>query len=276
MNYELFCGDNQQIVPTLATPDMIFADPPDGIGLNYNEYDDRTGHDEYTSRLHKWVEMCVKACPSVWFSFNSRWLLEMAEVVLNLRKQEGLEFTPCVQTFSFYRHNRSFLGNAHRPLWWLRRQWTPVYPEQAKIKSWRQLHGDKRAKAGGKVPGDTFDFTTLPEKHRRDWHERAIEIGGYIVDPLIPDDHFNFTRVVGTSKQRRSYHPTQLNEGLVKRCIQLSTKPGDLVVDPFAGTGTTLRVCKELGDRDCTLVEISKGYCNEIAKEHNLEIQYGQ
>lgn len=250
---------------------MIFADPPDNIGLGYDEYDDKLDDRDYIYMLNRWLHVFVQKADTVWFSFNSRWLLEMSAIATEICKENlNIEFKPCVQTFSFYQHNKDDLGNAHRPLWRFRKKGAGHYPEQAKIPSWRQLNGDSRAAAGGKVPGDVLNFTTLPEKNRRDWHERAIEVGGYIVDPLIPDDHFDFTRVVGNSKQRRAWHPTQLNEGLVERCVLLSTKPGDLVVDPFGGTGTTLRVCKKL-DRSCTLIEMDGNYCQHIADEHEMK-----
>ena len=81
---------------------------------------------------------------------------------------------------------------------------------------------------------------------------------------------FDFTRVTGNSKQRRPWHPTQLNEGLVERCLLLTTPPGGAVLDPFGGTGTTLRACKRL-DMPCTLIEIDRDYCKRIAAENGLE-----
>lgn len=270
MMHELWEGDNKEWLDGLnENVEMIFADPPDGIGLNYDAYDDKTDPKEYIALLREWVPLFCDLADTVWISFNSRWLLEMAEIAKGI-KSWGHEFTPCVQTFSFYQHNKNDLGNAHRPLWRFRKPNAGLYPDQAKIPSWRQLNGDARAKAGGKVPGDTFNFTKLPEKQRRNWHERAIQNGEWVVDHLIPDDHFDFTRVVGNSKQRRPYHPTQLNEGLVERCVLLSTKPGDRVIDPFGGTGTTLRVCRKIG-RPCTLIELDPHYCQEIVAEHGMQ-----
>lgn len=272
MKHELYQGDNEFWLNQLdESPKMIFADPPDGIGLKYCGYDDKTDPEEYIDLLAHWVPLFCNIADTVWISFNSRWLLEMSEIAKPIREQ-GWEFKPCVQTFSFYQNNKHDLGNAHRPLWRFRKPGASLYPDQAKILSWRQLNGDSRAKAGGKVPGDAFDFTKLPEKQRRDWHERAIQNGEWVVDYLIPDDHFDFTRVTGNSKQRRPYHPTQLNEGLVERCVLLSTQPGDWVVDPFGGTGTTLRACRKLG-RPCTLIELDPVYCQNIASEHKMEIR---
>lgn len=45
---------------------------------------------------------------------------------------------------------------------------------------------------------------------------------------------------------------------------------GDLVVDPFVGTGTTLRVCNRI-NRDCVGIEIDPSYCSEIKKDKEFE-----
>jgi site-specific DNA-methyltransferase (adenine-specific) len=42
-------------------------------------------------------------------------------------------------------------------------------------------------------------------------------------------------------------HPTQKPEGVVRPLVEYSIGPGDVALDPFAGSGTTLRVCKDLG-----------------------------
>lgn len=45
----------------------------------------------------------------------------------------------------------------------------------------------------------------------------------------------------------RAGHPAPFPPELPRRCIYLSTWPGDVVLDPFAGSGTTVRVAKDLG-----------------------------
>ncbi len=47
----------------------------------------------------------------------------------------------------------------------------------------------------------------------------------------------------------KKVHPTQKPEGLLARVLLSSSKPGDLVLDPFNGTGTTGAVAKRLGRR---------------------------
>lgn len=55
------------------------------------------------------------------------------------------------------------------------------------------------------------------------------------------------------------WHPAPFPAEIPRRAILLSTWPGDLVLDPFAGAGTTLRVAHELG-RDAIGIELSESY----------------
>lgn len=220
--------------------DTAFCDPPDNIGLKYGQYKDGLPESDYIMLLGKWLKLFVEKARCVWFSYNAKWTFQVGRIVTELEGYYGknIEAKPCVQVFTFGQHNQNDLGNNHRPLIRIRWSDAPLYPDAIRIMSWRQEHGDKRADPRGRVPGDVFDFT----------------------------------RVTGNSKQRRAWHPTQLNEGLVERCIRLTTSQGEHVLDPFAGTGTTLRVCRQL-DRACTLVEIDPEYCRQIALEHDLEVQ---
>ncbi|MDD5639273.1 MAG: site-specific DNA-methyltransferase [Candidatus Pacebacteria bacterium] len=54
-------------------------------------------------------------------------------------------------------------------------------------------------------------------------------------------------------------HSAIMPEEIVRRCVKLFTYAGDVVLDPFAGSGTTLKIAKEL-DRNYVGYEISKNY----------------
>jgi site-specific DNA-methyltransferase (adenine-specific) len=239
MKYEVLHGDCLDLLPKLGRAACIFADPPDNIGLGYGEYKDGLPDDEYAALLADWVTCFVEHASTVWISFNVKWHIEMAIIASALQaRHPTLSLKPCVQTFTFGQHNKNDFGNNHRPLWRFKWSTGPIYPEQIKVESWRQKHGDKRAAPGGRVPGDVFDFP----------------------------------RVTGNSKQRRKWHPTQLHEGLVERCIKSCTQKGDLVIDPFAGTGTTMRVCKRIG-RPCITTDVDLTYCTNIAAENDLRVE---
>ncbi|HSG70791.1 MAG TPA: site-specific DNA-methyltransferase [Planctomycetaceae bacterium] len=60
-------------------------------------------------------------------------------------------------------------------------------------------------------------------------------------------------------------HPAAFPRELVRRCILLATRPGDVVLDPFGGSGTTGVVSQE-EDREAILVELNPTY-NELAKK---------
>jgi site-specific DNA-methyltransferase (adenine-specific) len=63
----------------------------------------------------------------------------------------------------------------------------------------------------------------------------------------LPDDGPHWGRVQGNNRERRAGHPNQLPEVYLERLVRAYTNPGDLVLDPFAGSGTTLVVARALG-----------------------------
>lgn len=66
-------------------------------------------------------------------------------------------------------------------------------------------------------------------------------------------------------------HPTQKPVKVLKRLIEIFTDPGDVVIDPCAGSGSTLRACMELG-RDSYGFEISKDFCRRAKEEMLIPI----
>jgi site-specific DNA-methyltransferase (adenine-specific) len=64
----------------------------------------------------------------------------------------------------------------------------------------------------------------------------------------LPTDTWWHTIVSPTGAEKTGY-PTQKPEGIVRRMVQASTRPGDSCLDPFAGSGTLGAVCRGLGRR---------------------------
>ncbi|MGH3476666.1 MAG: DNA-methyltransferase [Acidimicrobiales bacterium] len=90
---------------------------------------------------------------------------------------------------------------------------------------------------------------TAPAGHAG-WRDR---MGGW---PGLCSTVWNLT----PAARERGGHPAPFPVELARRCIRLSTWPGEVVVDPFAGTGTTLVAARQLGRRAIG-VERSEAYC---------------
>lgn len=249
MKHRLICGDVLDVLPRLNQRfTCLIADPPDNIGLKYGAYYDKRPTEAYGRWLSECLEASVEGADIVWVSFNAKYLLEIGALVsavtcdgamkVNDSVWSEYDYRVFIQTFTFGQNNNRDCGNGYRPLLRCVRRGTQLYPDTIKVPSWREQNGDKRAAKGGRVPLDVWDFP----------------------------------RVTGNSKQRRSYHPTQLNENLVDRIIRFSTVPGDTICDAFSGTGTVLRAPSSK-DRHVTSIELDPFYCEKIAEEHGLQVE---
>lgn len=225
---QLICGDCLEILPTLPKAKMIFADPPDNLGMKYNGFVDKIPYPDYMENLFAWISMAVKNAETVWFSMYYKYLHTMLFHAYGCGDARLF-----IWRFTFGQHNKHDCGNGYRPIIRIMRPGAKLYPDTIRVPSARQLkYNDKRANSTGRVPDDVWEFP----------------------------------RVCGTFNERRKWHPNQHPEALIERIVKLSTKPGDLVIDMFAGTGTVNRVCKRL-NRSCIGIEISKFYCDKIGEE---------
>jgi site-specific DNA-methyltransferase (adenine-specific) len=216
---------------------MVFADPPDSIGLKYRGFKDSIKN--YEKLIRDIFTFSLVKTDYLWLSVNPIYTDLLGYLTYDYVKKyyPDFEFKPCIQVFTFGQHNHNDLGIGHRLLYRYKRKDARLYPDAVRVPSWRQLNGDPRADERGKVPSDIFDFP----------------------------------RVTGNSKQRRSFSPTQLHEGLYERCIKLCCKEGDKVVDLFAGSGTLGRVADNCGV-EAHMIEISAEVCKEISDDQGVPI----
>src|SRR5262249_20416494 len=120
---------------------------------------------------------------------------------------------------------------------------------EVRVPSARQLvYADARANPAGRLPDDT-------------WILRPQDVR----DGFAPDqDTWYFPRVAGTFKERAGFHGCQMPEQLLGRIVRGCSNPGDVVLDPFAGSGTTLVVAKKLG-RNWLGFELSEDYARRAS-----------
>ena len=82
----------------------------------------------------------------------------------------------------------------------------------------------------------------------------------------LPNNILKFER------EKKAVHPTQKPIRILKKLIKIFTDEGDVVIDPVAGSGTTLRACLEL-NRSSYGFEVDRKFYNE-AKEKMLDVDY--
>jgi site-specific DNA-methyltransferase (adenine-specific) len=89
------------------------------------------------------------------------------------------------------------------------------------------------------------DAVSRPSDRQTKYQDARANPGGKNLD----DVWFDVPRLVGTAAERLPDFPTQLPLALLRRVVECATEPGDLVLDPFSGSGTTGAACIELARR---------------------------
>lgn len=234
---QLIVGDCLSALPTLpdGCVNLIGTDPPFNIGLDYEGYDDNLPPDVYLDKLRTFAVQArrvLKPDGSLFLFIGQRYQAR-ASVILEdagfhwrntivwhytFGSNQRTKFTPSWTPILYFTHHpESFTFNA----------------DAVRVPSARQLiYNDRRANASGKVPDDTW--VLLPERCPEFFRE--------------DQDAWLVNRVCGTHKERAG-HTTQLPLALVERIIRVASNPGELVLDPFAGSGTVLVAARNLGRR---------------------------
>lgn len=211
--------DGLQSVLDHRTPArLVFADPPYNIGVDYGRgaKADRLPGDTYMAWVEKWLGLCCDCLSedgSLWVLIGDEYAAEYAVTL----KRLGLTIRSWIKWYETFGVNcaRCFNRTSRHLFYCVRDPRRFVFHADAvNRKSDRQTkYGDKRANPNGKIWDDVWG-----------------------IHPPIP-------RLTGTCKERLPDVPTQLPLALLKPIIQCASDPGDLVVDPFVGSGTTGEAC---------------------------------
>jgi DNA modification methylase len=231
--------------------DLVFADPPFNIGYDYDVYKDRKHADEYLAWTKTWgeqVKRVLKPDGTFWLAIGDDFAAELKvlftrELGFSCRSWVIWYYTfgvNCTKKFSrSHTHLFHFVKDSQR---------FTFNADAIKVPSARQLvYQDARANPSGRLPDDT-------------WILRPQDLpNGFQSE----EDTWYFPRVCGTFKERAGFHGCQMPERVLGRIIEVSSNPGELVLDPFGGSGSTLIVAKKLG-RDYLGFEFSENYAERI------------
>jgi len=233
--------------------DLVFADPPYNIGYKYDQYEDKRDDHEYVQWTQQWIDGCtrlLKPTGSFYILIGDEYAAEVRMHLKDLERQRKLAMRNwIVWHYTFGQNCRVKFNRSHAHLFYCVGSETFSRPIKVKandlpftynrqaiaVPSARQTtYADARANPKGKLPDDT-------------WYLRPQEADGVYFGP--EEDTWYFSRLCGTFKERQGWHPCQLPQSLLDRIVKVSSNEGDMVFDPFAGSGTTLVVAAMLNRR---------------------------
>jgi site-specific DNA-methyltransferase (adenine-specific) len=235
-----------QLAADGARVDLAFADPPYNIGYSYDIYEDDLDDQAYLGWTDHWlgaVSRVLKPTGALWVAIGDEYVAQ----VKGLAEEQGLHLRSWViWYYTFGVHcTRKFTRSHTHLLYFVKdpRDFT-FNDAQIRVPSARQLvYNDGRADPRGRMPDNT-------------WILRPQDaLGAFGAD----HDTWYFARVAGTFKERAGFHGCQMPERLLERIIRCCSAPHEVILDPFAGSGSTLVVAKKLGRRWLG-VEISPEY----------------
>jgi site-specific DNA-methyltransferase (adenine-specific) len=218
--------------------DVCFADPPFNLRKRYRKYDDRKEQKEYLDWCKHWICELVrvtKPTGSIFVHNLPKWLTHYAAILDRL---------------AHFRH-------------WV--AWDAMSAPLGKTlmpAHYGILFYTKSPK------GFKFHEIRAPHKRCRLCDGFLKDYGGKVdqrhaFGQLVSDVWTDIHRL--RHRKRRDEHPCQLPIHLLERVILMSTDPGDVVLDPFLGTGTTAIAAKQLG-RHFIGIEMDRTYAR-IARE---------
>jgi site-specific DNA-methyltransferase (adenine-specific) len=245
---DIYVGDNREILPQLeeGSVDLIFADPPFNWDVNYGKWHDNMPRDAYLKFTYEWLDACLRVLAphgSIWINIPDD---TAAETVVHLKEKKLTMMNWCIWHFRFGQcRNTNFIVSKVHVLYFAKdvanRIWNPdhVLEPSDRATTYADVRTRRTQTPGLRVPLDV-------------WY------GQY------------WGRIQGNNKERRANHENQIPEVYMQRVIRACSRKGDLVLDPFLGSGTTCTVARALGRRS-----IGIEYSKPIAKSAFARIQDG-
>ncbi len=222
--------------------DLIVTSPPYNVDIKYNSHNDQITYEKYLEFTNKWLSRCFE------------WLKNDGRLCLNIpldknkggQQSVGADITTIAKKIG-YKYHSTIIWNegniSRRTAWgsWLSASAPYVI---APVELILILYKDSWKKTSGSKKND------ITKQEFMDWTNGVWT--------------FN-----GQSKKGAGGHPAPFPVELPKRCIKLFSFVGDVVLDPFMGSGSTM-IASAIHDRKGIGVEVDDEYCN-IAKKRIFE-----
>lgn len=222
-------SDAFEFVKTLDTDsiDMFYIDPPFGTGSVQKRGENC--YDDPERDIAKWL--------SPIFEHGKRSLKDTGHFCLHVDSRHSHK---CKITLDNIFGEENFIneiiwsynyGGRSRDRWAAKHDNIFVYSKNVLTRSWFADQSDR-------IPYKTPELQYL--NRSREAAEKRIAQG------QIPTDVWSDISIIGTQAKERVGYPTQKPVKLIERFLRSLTQEGDVVVDVFAGSGTTGQACKNL------------------------------
>ncbi len=222
------------------TLDLIITSPPYNVGIEYSSNIDSNDYKEYLEFSKQWIENCYF------------WAKDSARLCLNIpldknkggQQSVGADITTLAKKIGWKYHSTIIWneGNISRRTAW---------------GSW----------LSASAPYVIAPVELILVLYKGEWKKQ------YKGQSDIQKQEFmNWTNGLWTfngESKKRIGHPAPFPRELPKRCIKLFSFVGDMVCDPFSGSGTTM-IESYLNGRQFVGIELDNGYC-ELARSRFLE-----
>ncbi len=218
-----------------ATVDLVYADPPFGPGTPFSDSWEGTSVEDFVE-----------------------WMRPRIVEMRRLLKPSGSLYLHCDPKTSHYLKVMMDTifgrGNFRNEIIWAYRRWPAKHPNFQRTHDtilrytlsseaiWNQLY-EPLAESTLKQWGDRKQEKVFDEFGK----QRSISTT--IKSPGAPMRDVWDISVIAPRARERTGYPTQKPLALLDRIVKASTNPGDLVLDPFCGSGTTLVAAQRLGRR---------------------------
>lgn len=206
--------------------DLIVADPPYNVGKDYGNKSDQQNFDNYLSFSKEWLTEChriLKDNGTIYVFIGFRFISHLYKI---LEQDLKMNFVNWISW-----HYTQGIG---------------------KTKGFSPRHDDILMFSKTTNYKFNLDAIRIPQKYYR----KINNMRG-----ANPGDVWEVSHIHYCQKGRQP-HPTQKPEAIIERMVLASSDEGDLVVDPFSGSGTTLRVCQQL-NRKAIGIELNEEYVEQ-------------
>lgn len=239
-------GDMAAVLPLMpdSFADLIIVDPPYNLSKDFNGMKFRArSDDEYEAYLRSWLpEVCRKLRPGGTMYVCGDWKCTSA-----IQRVLGENLT-IINRITWQREKgrgaKSNWKNGMEDIWMAVKNPKDYLFDVEAVKMKRKVIAPYRVDGVAK-----------------DWDE--TEDGNFRI--TYPSNFWDDISVPFWSMPENTDHPTQKPEKLYAKLVLASSRPGDMVFDPFLGSGTASVVAKKLGRHYCG-IEINEEYCMYAAK----------